>query len=61
MTKRTYTASDIREIVEAFRNSTEVSQEKFAGMEMVASLCRQLETMTDGDLEKEVKRLYAKV
>jgi hypothetical protein len=60
MTKRTFTASDIREFVEIFRNSPDVTPEKFSGMEFIANLCRQMETMSDEDIVHEVKRLYAK-
>ncbi len=60
MPKRTFTASHIREVIEIFRNAPEVSAEKFSGMEFVASLCRQLETTSDDDIEQAVRKLSAR-
>ncbi len=33
---RSYTAKDVRELVELFRNSPDISAEKFSGMEYLA-------------------------
>lgn len=60
MNKRTFTAANIREMIEIFRNAPEVSAEKFSGMEFVASLCRQLESMSDDDIEQGARKLFAR-
>jgi hypothetical protein len=57
--KRTYTAKDIRDIVEAFRHSHCVSPEKFAGMEMIAGACAEFEGMSDLDIERLVQKVVA--
>jgi len=56
--KRILTAKDIRGLVELFRNSPDISPEKFAGMEFVASACEQFERMSEGDIEQMVKRYF---
>ncbi len=61
MNKRSYTAADIRGLVEIFRNAPDVSAEKFAGMEFIANLCRQLEPMSDTDIEATARNLYRRV
>ncbi len=58
--KRTWTAKDIRELVELLRNSPDISPEKFAGMEFVASACEQFERMPEGNIEQMVKRHYGR-
>ena len=60
MAKCTYAAVDIRSLVEFFRNAPDVSLEKFSGMELVASLCRLLETRPDVDIEQVAKKLFAR-
>jgi hypothetical protein len=55
-TKRAYTASEIREIVEMFRDDPDVSSEKFSGMEFVADALKDSEAMSDTDIEENVRR-----
>jgi hypothetical protein len=57
--KRTYTAKDIWDIVEAFRYSPGVSPEKFAGMEMIAGACAEFEGMSDLDIERLVQKVVS--
>ena len=59
--KRIYTAQEIRELVEIFRNAPDISREKFSGMEFVAGVCEQFERMSDTDIETMARRLYHRV
>jgi hypothetical protein len=56
--QRTFTAHDIRAIVEALRHSPDISPEKFSGMEFVANACAQFQRMSDADIETMVKHVY---
>ena len=47
---RTYTAPEIRELVELFRDDPEISPEKFSGMAYLATMLEDLETKTDSDI-----------
>ena len=47
---RTYTASEIRELVELFRDDPEISPEKFSGMAYLATMLEDLESKTDSDI-----------
>ena len=55
--KRAYTAGEIREIVELFRDDPDVSLEKFSGMEFLADVLKHFETMSDSDIEEKVRHL----
>ena len=55
--KRTFTAKDIRMIVEAFRYAPDVSPEKFAGMELIA--CAEFEGMSDLDIDQLVQKIVS--
>ncbi len=52
---RRYTASEIRELVELFRDDPEISPEKFSGMAFLAALLEYLESKTDSDIAAEVR------
>ena len=52
---RRFTATEIRELVELFRDDPELSPEKFSGMDYLASLLEYLQTKTDGELAAEVR------
>ena len=54
---RTYTASDVREIVELLRNDPEMSAEKFSGMEQLADILTHFEGMTEAGIEAEVRAI----
>ena len=56
--KRTYTAMDIREMVEVLRHSPDISREKLSGMEMIADLCAELESMSDLDIEHAAQTVF---
>ncbi len=58
---RTYTAQEIRELVELMRGQSEISQEKFSGMEFIASVCERFQHSTDRDIEKMVSYYFGKV
>lgn len=55
---RTYTASEVREIVELLRDSPELSAEKFSGMEHLADILAHFEAKTDADIEAEALAAY---
>ncbi len=55
---RKYTASEIRELVELFRDDPEISPEKFSGMAFLATLLEDLESKTDSNLAAEVRAYY---
>ena len=57
---RTYTAKDIREIVELMRGQPEISQEKFSGMEFIATACERFQHMNETELEEIVRYYYRK-
>jgi hypothetical protein len=50
---RTYTANDVRKMVELHRGDPDISAEKFSGMEQLADILKHFETMTDDDIEAE--------
>lgn len=52
---RTYTASEVREIVELLRNDPDMSEEKFSGMEALSDILSYFEEKTDAEIEAEVK------
>ncbi len=54
---RTYTASEVREIVELHRDDPDISAEKFSGMEQLADILKHFEGKTDADIEEEFKGL----
>jgi len=56
---RTYTASDVMEIVEMLRDTHDISDEMFSGMASIADIQKHIETMTDEDIEVEVQALFA--
>jgi hypothetical protein len=55
---RTYSADDVRELVNLFRGSPDLPVAEVAGMEKLAGLLKHYETMTDADIEAEVRRIY---
>lgn len=55
---RTYTASEVREIIELLRDAPELSAEKFSGMEHLADILMHFEEKTDADIETEVQAAY---
>ena len=55
---RTYTASEVRQIVEMHRDDPDMSVEKFSGMEHLAGILSHFEHKTDVDIEAEVKATY---
>lgn len=57
-TKRTYTASEVREIIELLRDDPDMSAEKFSGMEALADILTYFEDKTDADIEAQVKATY---
>jgi hypothetical protein len=54
-TTRTYSADDVRQIVEILRSDPEISPEVFQGVELLADILKQFETMTEADIEAEVQ------
>ena len=55
---RTYSAADVREIVELLRNDPDMSAEKFSGMERLADILKYFEGMTEADIEAEVQNFF---
>jgi len=52
---RTYTASDVQEIVELLRDDPDISPEKFEGMAFLAEILKCLESKTDADIDRDVR------
>ena len=52
---RRFTASEIRELVELFRDDSELTPEKFSGMDYLAALLEHLGTKSDEELAAEVR------
>ncbi|MBF0562332.1 MAG: hypothetical protein HQL37_09980 [Alphaproteobacteria bacterium] len=52
---RRYSAADVREIVEVFRDAPDISPEKFSGMLGVAKILEHYETMTDQEIINEIR------
>mgnify|MGYP005673972641 FL=1 len=55
---RTYSAADVREIVELLRNDPDMSAEKFSGMERLADILKYFEGMTEADIEEELQNFF---
>jgi hypothetical protein len=60
-TERTFTAGEIRELVEIMRNDPNLSSEKFSGMEFVASAFERFKHMGNDDLQAMVRNYYPRV
>jgi len=56
---RTYTASDVMEIVEMLRDTHDISDGMFSDMASITDVQKHIETMTDEDIEVEVTALFA--
>lgn len=54
--RRTYTASEVRELVDLLNDSPDVSPERYRGMAFVAEALELFETMSEADIEVWVRR-----
>ena len=52
---RKYSVDEIQGIVDLFRDSPDISPEKFSGMEYLASILRYCESKTEEDIAAEVR------
>ena len=52
---RRFTAPEIRELVELFRDDPELTPEKFSGMDYIAAMLEYLESKSDQDIAAEVR------
>lgn len=57
MPTRTYSASEIRQLVDFMRKGGDLSASEIAGMEKLVDLLKHFENMTDADIATEVERL----
>jgi hypothetical protein len=57
---RRYSAADVQEFVELFRDSPDMSPEKFSGMEYLAAILRHFESKTEDDIAAEVSAFCRK-
>jgi len=55
---RTYSAADVREIVELLLNDPDMSAEKFSGMERLADILKYFEGMTEANIEAEFQDFF---
>ena len=55
---RTYSADEVQVFVNLFRGSPDLPVAEVTGMEKPAGLLKHYETMTDADIEAEVRRIY---
>jgi hypothetical protein len=55
---RRYSVSDVRELVELFRDDPDILPQKFEGMLEVANLLAYFEQMTDEEIEAETRKAY---
>ncbi len=55
---RSYTASEVHEIVGLFQDDPELTAEKLSGMEFIADVLSHFEEMTETDIEEEVRTYY---
>ena len=55
---RTYTADDVREIVELLDNDPDMSEEKFSGMERLAEILKHFEGKTEVNIEAECRDFF---
>ncbi len=55
---RSYTASEVLQIVELLRDDPDMSEEKFSGMEHLVGILSHFEHKTDAEIEAEVKSTY---
>ena len=53
--QRSYPTSEIRELVELFRDDPELTLEKFSGMDYLAAMLEYLESKSDQDIAAEVR------
>lgn len=51
---RAYSAEEVRQLVEIFRLSGDASAAELSGMEKLATVLDQWETMSDSEIEAEV-------
>ena len=57
MPTRTYSAAEIRQLVDFMREGGDLSASEIAGMEKLADLLTHFENMTDAEIATEVERL----
>ena len=55
---RTYTADDVREIVELLRDDPDMSPEEFSGMDHLAEILKHFEGKTAADIEAECRDFF---
>jgi hypothetical protein len=55
---RTYSTAEVREFVKLLRASRSLPDAEVCGMEKLAGLLNHYETMTDAEIETEVRRYY---
>lgn len=54
--RRTYTAGEVRELVDLFKDTPDVSPERYSGMAFVADALELFETMSEADIGAWVRR-----
>lgn len=54
--RRTYSAGEVRELVDLFKDDPEMPPERYAGMALIAAMLEEFETKSDADIEQLVLR-----
>jgi hypothetical protein len=55
---RTYSATDIIELIEVLRSSGDISPSELAGMELLGRLLCHLENLSDTEIADEVRHYF---
>ncbi len=55
---RSYTADDVRAIVDLLRDDPDMSAEKFSGMDRLAEILKHFEGKTAADIEAECRDFF---
>ena len=58
VTTRTYSATEIIELIETLRSSGDIPESELAGMDRLGQLLRHFESMSDAEIAAETQRFF---